>query len=257
MSLRIAPGRLFLLGLGVDPEAHATMEVLQALGESSVAFVQGLDARQLKYLAGFMKKGGRLKAVPPSGPGEARAVSEILERLEDGRTAAWATLGHPFYWGSAAGRLVAECGKRGVAWKTFGAISPAGVALSEAGETLGTTIYGVQSFDYSYLAEGRAQTNPNWPMVVYFTPPIERKAFERCAAWIASQYPAAHPVLWCGSPSGKPGISPVSELGASFRRISCSAVLYLAARQDARSKVGRLGAEAQNSQKEVPSWVKE
>lgn len=224
---------LLLLGLGVEPRDHATVEVLQAAGDCAAVFSRGLDEASRRFLARFCR-GGRVTALA-AGASE----THILKELARGKTVALATLGHPFYWDALAARLARACEKRGIRWRTFGAVSPMGLALSHAGVTLGTGVFGLQSFDYASIARESVTPNPEWPLAVYFYSPLNRAAFSEMAERLARLYPAGREATWYDS-SGSQGTTTLRGLGAEWEKAGPSLVLYLEPASRPRSRVGRL-----------------
>src|SRR6185369_13526382 len=111
------------------------------MGECASVVVCGAGAEQKKFLERFCAKGALVSC------DEAAAEKRVAKELAAGKTVGLATPGHPFYWSALAGRAVAAAQAKGVAWLTFGSISPMGVAISAAGITLGTDVFGLQSFD--------------------------------------------------------------------------------------------------------------
>lgn len=248
------PKELYLLGLGVKPSLHATVEVLQAAGDCEAVYVQGLDGRQEEFLRRFCRPGA-LKRVEAAAD-EAEAAERILRRAEKGGAAAFATPGHPFYWNGVAARLLEGCAGRGLAWRTFGSVSPMGVAIAELGVTLGTTIYGLQSFDYAALAARRVRINAAWPLVVYFYSPLRRDVYRGALDALAGVYPAGHAVYGCGA-LRQSGSLTVSALSGLYEALSPEAVLYLPAPASTRSRIGRTEHHSVKRRKEAVAWVKD
>ena len=70
-------GKLYILGLGVDPIDHTTVEVLQSIGECERLYVQGLEKEHIRYLSRFCDA-GRILPVPEGGKPET-TVRRILD----------------------------------------------------------------------------------------------------------------------------------------------------------------------------------
>lgn len=220
---------LLLLGLGVDPEKHATIEVLQALGTCDAACVEGADPRFVKRYAP-----------------KARLVKDPRKALAAGQRVALVTLGHPFYWSATAGKLLAE----GWKWRTFGAVSPMGVAISDLGVTLGVTIYGLQAFDYAAAAAREVVINRSWPLVLYF-------CAKPAAPAKLDGYPPSHPVFLCRG-DNRPRELTLSEVPKLLKKLGPGDVLYLPALEEPKSRVGRTEWDtSSDGRKEAPAWVRE
>jgi len=244
---------LYLLGLGVEPVEHATLEVLQAAGRCDVLFCEGLDETQRAFLARFARK-GRVEVLAGSEDSRAKAVGAALAA---DRTAALVTPGHPYHWSGLAGKLVALAEKKGIAWRTFGAVSPMGLALSISGVTLGTNVHGMQSFDCRALAEKKAAINLAWPLVVYFYDAVDEKTYAAALKRLTAEYGADHPALWC-SADGANEASRVGALGAAFKSLRASRVLFLERKIESKSRTGRTDFNPRKrDDKKAPSWVKQ
>ncbi len=113
-----------LLGLGVSPRDHASVEVLAAAGACRKILASGLAEPDRKFLAEFAPKGALVAAPEPKA-----AVAALLAEAKAGRDCALVTPGHPFYFSALGGAVVAACEAAGVAWKSYGAVSPMGVGL--------------------------------------------------------------------------------------------------------------------------------
>lgn len=248
------PKELYLLGLGVKPSDHATVEVLQAAGLCASVYAQGLDAGQERFLRRFCAPGA-LKTLARAADEEALA-QRLVKEAARGRRVALATLGHPFYWSGAAGRLIAGCARSEVPWRTFGSVSPMGVAIAELGVTLGTTIYGLQSFDYAAVASRAVAVNRGWPLVVYFYSPLSRGVYDDALGALGAIYPAGHRVHWCGV-SGKARPLTLGALSPFYAELSPAAILYLPALESPRTRAGRTEHHAMRKRKEAAAWVKD
>lgn len=248
------PKELYLLGLGVDPRRHATIEVLQAAGCCAAVYVQGLDEARMDFLRRFCRPGA-LRSIERNAD-DAQVAARILKEAPSREPAAFATLGHPFYWSGAAGLLLEKCSSRGLPWKTFGSVSPMGVAIAELGVTLGTTIYGLQSFDYAAMARRGVRLNKAWPLVVYFYSPLDPKTYREALEALSLCYPAGHPVYGCGALRGKQSLR-VGSLKGLYAELSAESVLYLPALESPRSRVGRTEHHSMKRRKEAAAWVKD
>lgn len=242
-----------LLGLGVAPRDHASVEVLQAAGACRLVLARGLSPADRKFLAGFAPRG----AVRPAPEDDAAAVAALLKEAKAGRDCALATPGHPFYFSALGGALVAACEKAGVPWRSFGAVSPMGVALSAVGATIGTTIHGLQSFEHAALAGRAVAPNPVWPLVVYFYEPVTPASYAAAAARLAEYYPAAHLAVWCsGRAAGRRDT--VGALASRAGDAGPDAVLYLPARAKASTTLGRTDAHRiEGKGPAAPAWIKD
>lgn len=245
---------VYLLGLGVKPSDHATVEVLQAAGFCDAVYAQGLDSEQEIFFKGFCASGA-LKLLERSADEEALA-GRLVKEAARGRRVALATLGHPFYWNGVAGRLIAKCEGAGVSWRTFGSVSPMGMAIAELGITLGTTIYGLQSFDCAAIASKDVVVNKGWPLVVYFYSPLSSDAYGEALKALGRIYPAGHAVRWCDA-SGKSRPLTLGALRLHYGELSSCVVLYLPAKESPRSRVGRTEHHAMKKRKEAAAWVKD
>lgn len=244
--------KLYILGLGVDAEHHATVEVLQAAGECGKVFACGQTPAQLKFLGRFCAKGAVVRV-----DDESTVLARAGKALAEGQVVGLATPGHPFYWSPLAGRLVKDADAQGIAWKTFGSISPMGVAISAAGVTLGVDVFGLQSFDAGALSSKRAVINPEWPVIVHFYPPFTKADYDGAVARLKSLFGAEHPVRWCMADRSEE--STVAALPAAFSKAGLGAVLYLSAKTAPASKVGWMNDSLGKVTKDTrsPEWVKE
>jgi hypothetical protein len=247
--------KLYLLGLGVEPAEHGTIEVLQAAGECDALFSDGLDETQRRDLSRYCARG---KVLPVDArAGEAAAAKKILAALGAGKTVGFATLGHPFYWSALGGRLAVAAAKQGVEWRTFGAVSPMGLALSVSGVTLGTNVHGMQAFDARSLAEKDGVINLSWPTVVYFYSALDAASYERVVARLTRDFGVDHPALWCTvGPEGK--VDRVGDLAGRFAELRPGRVLFLERKVVSKSVLGRTDNHPmKRDDKKAPSWVKQ
>lgn len=245
---------LFVVGLGLDPVRHGTVEGLQALGECDEIFVQGLDDDQTKRLRPFWEKA---KVRRLDRKGETTAVGAIRDALAKGKTVGIASLGHPFYWSALAGKVVNECEKKKIPWQTFGSISPMGVAISQAGVTLGTDVFGLQSYDCAALAGKGAVLNPEWPLAVYFYADQSAQTFKKALARLLADYGKKHKALWC-LPGRPPEELSLPAVEAKAGGLTSAAVLFLPARSGPASKLGHPDHHPVDPKlQRAPEWVKE
>lgn len=226
----------YVLGLGVEPRHHATIEVLQALGRCDVIYAQGLTKDELRYLERFQPRRfwKRLPAGEP-GPGLHAALTRDLK---SGHTAAWVTRGHPFYWNSIATQLVKTAQRLGVSWSTYGAVSPMGLALADMGVALGDEVQGLQSFDFSALTGDSLSVNPEWPLVLYSYGALKKSDFDSAVGRLLRIYPAAHPVEWRQG-FGRTETLSLGILGSRFGDLDVVSVICLPSLRRSRSKLGR------------------
>lgn len=239
-----------LLGLGVSPRDHASVEVLQAAASCKKVLASGLAAADKKFLSAFAPKGAVSDAPAPE-----KAVAALIAEAKAGRDCALATPGHPFYFSALGGAVVAACEKEGVRWRSFGAVSPMGVGLSAVGATIGTTIHGLQSFEHAALGSKDVTPNPVWPLVVYFYEPVTPASFSAAAARLAALYEAKHLVVWC---SGKAAArrTTVAELAQQAADAGPDAVLYLPARSKPSVNLGRTDEHRiEGKGAAAPTWI--
>jgi len=249
------PKKLFLLGLGVEPEKHATIEVLQAAGECEVVLCDGLDEANRRWLSRFLAPG--VKPSPVGSGGVPAALKKISAALDAGKTAALITAGHPFYWSALGGRLAALADREKAEWRTFGAISPMGMALAASGVTLGTTVHGMQAFDARFLTERSVKLNTTWPLVLYFYEPLDKKAAAALAKRLTAEYGAAHPAIWCLAGEPKRAAL-VGGLAAELASAGANRVLYIERKAESQSRVGRTDHHPmKRDDKKAPAWVKQ
>jgi hypothetical protein len=250
------PNRLHLLGLGVEPGEHATLEVLQAAGECDVLFCSGLDAKSRRFLSRFAAKGARIVALG-EGDGEEAAFRKVAAALAAGKTAALVTPGHPYYWSALAGRLAVEAGKKGVECATFGAVSPLGLALAASGVTLGMNVHGLQAFEARALVERKGRLNLSWPLAVYFYSGADRKTFSALVARLTREYGADHPAVWCRAGAAR-SVGRVGDLAAALKDLGPSRVLFLEPKLESTSTIGRTDFHPmKRDDKKAPAWVKQ
>jgi len=246
-------GKVYFVGLGLDPREHATVESLIALGECDRVYVSGLEADDLKALRPYCRRGAI--APVPDGRQDAK-IREIAGAAARGRRVAFATLGHPFYAGDAGSKLAAACDARGVEWTSFGAVSPMGVALSLAGVTLGTTTFGMQAFEHRALVSRRVKPNPTWPLAVYFLSVPDAASVRACAAALARFFPAEHEALWCAGPrfGTRETLAKALSRPEKFGRRD---VLYLGPTAAASTELGRTSAhQVVGRGPAAPEWVR-
>lgn len=243
---------VYLLGLGVSPQDHASVEVLQAASRCKKLLCAGLAAADRAFLSAFAPKGAVSEA-----PALDKAVAALLAEAKAGRDCALVTPGHPFYYSPLGGALVAACEKAGVTWRSFGAVSPMGVGLSAVGATLGTTIHGLQSFEHASLAGKAVTPNPVWPLVVYFYEPVTKDSFAAAVKRLEGIFPAEHPVTWCSGASAGRRTS-VAKLAGQAKDAGPAAVLYLPARAEASTNLGRTDVNRMEGKgKAAPTWIQE
>lgn len=225
-----------LLGLGLEPRDHATVEVLQALAECDEVRAQGFGRQDLEFLKRQCRRGA-LKSVAQDAPPKplARALVAAARR---GRRVSLATPIHPFYYGPAGAAVVAECAAKKVLWKSFGSISPMGAAISKAGVTLGTNVFGLQSFEAEALADKAVEPNPVWPLILYFVRAPDAAARSRLGRALARFYPKSHPALWCAGAR----VGEKTDLADALRTCSSARTgdtLYLPEAKATASTLGR------------------
>lgn len=230
-------GKLYLVGLGLDPAQHATLEGLQAMAACAVVFCEGLTEEEQAFLRGFCAE---LRPLPRCRDAEGGEAAEaVLKELAGGRSAALATRGHPFFWGPLAGALLRRCEQRGLAWETFGAVSAIGVAMSATGRTLGEDILGVQAFDYAAVASGEARIHPAWPVALYFFSEPDPAVYARALEALRAVYPAGVPVAWCSGGLRRDATT-LQDLPGRFAEITGGTVLVFEPGKEARSRWGEL-----------------
>jgi hypothetical protein len=246
-------GHAYFVGLGLEPREHASVEALVALDECDRVYVHGLDADDLAMLRPFCRKGALTKVPAKAGAAWAKAAAA---RARKGETVALASLGHPFYAGALGSLLAGACDAAGVAWTSFGAVSPMGVALSEAGVTLGTTVWGLQAFEHRALVALKPLPNPVWPTAIYFLAGADAASARACLRRLEELFPAGHEGLWCsGARRGTRGTLP--ELFADPGRIQSRAVLFLPAASPASTELGRTGAHSvEGKGPQAPGWIR-
>jgi hypothetical protein len=250
------PNKLYLLGLGVEPTEHATLEVLQAVGQCGVLFCSGLDAAQRAFVSRFAAKGAEIALVDERG-GDAACARKIGAALAAGKTAGLVTPGHPYYWSALAGKLVVQAGKKGVEHRTFGAVSPMGLALAVSGVTLGMNVHGLQSFDCREFVARKAAVNLSWPVVLYFYSDLDKKTFAAAAKRLAREYGENHPAVWC-KVGGDREVSTVGVLADGFAALRPGRVLFLEPKVESKSTLGRTDFHPMpRDDKKAPAWVKQ
>lgn len=249
--------KLYVLGLGIEPIDHATVEVLQAVGRSDVLFCQSLGDESLRFLERFCPDRRTVEADTEA------SAARVLAELEAGKTAGFATRAHPFLFSALAGRLVRACEEKGIAWQSFGAVSSMGLAMALTGRTLGEDIFGVQSFDCAALAAGAVRVNPALPAALHFYAPVSPADFERALKALHPLYPEGHPVAWCAA-QGIVRVTPLAEAARLHAEVSAGVVLFLEPGTRARSRWAalfepRYRSPSISSQdyKRAPAWVKE
>lgn len=246
--------RLYILGLGVDPIRHSSIEVLETLGHCDKIFIQGLAPDHRRYLARFLAK---IKPeIVPEGDAP-KTVKKILGHVKAGRTTAWVTLGHPFYWNGIGASLTRGCAQIGADWKTFGAVSPMGMGLSAAGSTLGTEIFGMQSFDATAVAGRRAVLNKAWPFFLYFLQPVTSSGFQECVDRLTETYGQDHPVVLFRS--GKdPQPLKLEGMRSRYKAMSRQTIAYFEPKLECTSILGRTDSGEDATKPGVtPAWVRE
>lgn len=241
---------VYLLGLGVSPRDHASVEVLQAAASCKTILAGGLSAADKKFLSAFAPKG----AVKDAADAE-KTVAALLAEARAGRDVALATPGHPFYYSALGGALVSACEKAGVRWRSFGAVSPMGVGLSAVGATLGTTIHGLQSFEHAALGGKDVTPNPVWPLVVYFYEPVTPAGYRSAVDRLAALYEPGHLAVWCsGKAAGRRDT--VAQLKARQADAGPDAVLYLPARSKPSVNLGRTDEHRiEGKGTAAPTWI--
>lgn len=247
-------GRIHLIGLGLEPRDHASVESLVALGDCARVYVRGLEPSDLAALRPFCRRGA-LKVLPERGDEKAWA-RRLAAEAAAGRELALCTLGHPFYAGELGAAVAAACAAKGVAWTPYGAVSPMGVALSTAGVTLGTSIWGLQSFEHRAFVARRPTPNRAWPTVIYFLSGPDAASVRACAARLRGFFPDATPLRWCSGPlAGRP--ETLAGLARRAARVGRRWVLYLPAAAEASTGLGRTEThQIAGRGPLIPEWVK-
>lgn len=225
---------LYLIGLGLDPVEHATVEALQALGACRKVFFQSLDAEATGYLARFNP--GLVALDRDAEPGA--SVETILGELRAGNSAALATPAHPYLWSPLAALLLERARREGFESRTFGAVSSAGLALAAVGQALGDDILAIQAFDGEAIAEGRAALDPALPAAVYFYRPVNAGTWDAFLRALRASYPPRHPLAWCGD-KGLERRTALEDMGEERDAISHRRVLYLDAAEATETRWGR------------------
>lgn len=124
-----------LLGLGVEPLEHATLETLQAAASCDVLFCEGLGPQAREFLRRFCLDTRELAA---------GAEASVLEAARAGLRAGLATRHHPFLFTETGRSLVRACARTSIPWSSLPAVSPLGVELAEAGKSLGEDVLAVR-----------------------------------------------------------------------------------------------------------------
>lgn len=227
---------LYILGLGVEPLEHATIETLQALGRCDVIWTQGLTLPEQRFLRRFAPK-GKWRVLPAREAGE-RWADLLARDLKAGRVVAWATRGHPFYWNAVAARLVAAAKQLKISWQTYGAVSPMGLALADMGVALGDEVLGLQSFDIAALNDKGIVVNPEWPLVLYSYASLSPQGFSAALRLLLRRYPASHPVEWRRG-AGRGERLRLGDLAKTRVALDNVSILCLPALRRSKSKLGR------------------
>lgn len=243
---------MHLVGLGLEPRDHASVESLVALSGCARVHHAGLDAAARGLLARFCRRG----ALSPAPADAAAAARRVVADAAAGKETALVCLGHPFYAGTLGTKAVAECARRGVEWVSYGAVSPLGTALSSVGLTLGTSVWGLQSFEHRAFSDKRPDPNPTWPTVVYFLDRPDAESVAACAARLRELFDAEHPGAWCSGPRAGERATPAS-LGALGAKVGAAWVLHLPPRAEASTALGRTENHLMSgSGPSAPDWVK-
>jgi tetratricopeptide (TPR) repeat protein len=128
-------GRVLVCGLGVQPPGSLTVETARALLETDVAFNNVSDERSAEFLAIFCP---RIRPVMFRNEQDVDRIIELLfEEASRGRTAAFATFGHPMVFGPLVERLLARAKESGVDCRLLSAYSSVDAMLRCGGEELG------------------------------------------------------------------------------------------------------------------------
>lgn len=234
-------GTVKLVGLGLSARDHATVETLQALADAESVFAQGFSSADLAFLRSQCARGA-LKALEADAD-PAAVASAVCGAAKKGRRAAFATPIHPFYFGRAGAAVVAACDAAKVPWKSFGAISPMGVAIAEAGVTLGQNVFGLQSFEAEALAREAVSPNPVWPLILYFVRTPSASALAGLGKALAPLYAADRQALWCsGKLTGRTAV--LSKALADAKKAAPGDTLYLPASRETSSTLGRTGSDS-------------
>jgi len=252
-------GKLYLLGLGLDPVEHATLETLQALSLCDVVFAPGLEPAAREFLGRFCKD---LRPMEAGKACEREWAEGILEELRAGRTTGLATPAHPFLHGSLAGLLVNRCREQGIPWESYAAVSSLGVAIAATGKTLGEDVFGLQSVEASAVLRGSVSINPALPLVVYFLQAPGEQAKQLCQA-LGSIYGPDQPVVVCAA-SGVVRRARLSDLPGLAGEITEATVVLLESALRTKSPWGTLfepryrpPTVSAQDYKKAPAWVKE
>jgi Tetrapyrrole (Corrin/Porphyrin) Methylases len=247
-------GRIHLIGLGLEPRDHASVESLVALGDCARVYASGLERADLAALRPFCRRGA-LKILPEGAGAKARG-RRLAAEAAGGREIALCTLGHPFYAGELGAAVAAAAAARGVECVPYGAVSPMGVALSAAGVTLGTSIWGMQSFEHRAFVERAPEPNRAWPTVIYFLSGPDAASVKACAARLRGLFPAAAELRWCsGALAGR--VETLDGLARRAAAVRRRWVLYLAPTARASTGLGRTEThQIAGRGPLIPEWVR-
>lgn len=218
--------RLYLCGLGIFPPYTASLEVLHALSRCDVLFnnVAGPETRQL--LSEFCPD--IRPASYQAWQDEPKWADRIFAEVDEGKTVAFVTRGHPLVFGGLAVELLRRCRAQQVEHHTFGSVSSIDHLLAFTGKGLGDDFGGIQVLDRPAVLAAETM-NTALPLLACFYSGMEdkrevaefRKSLERF-------YPPSH-LCWMFGPKydQDPATVAVGELERSYPTVHASLMLYV------------------------------
>lgn len=191
-AAKTTKGRLLLCGLGVDPPASMTIQVLQALRRCDAIFNNLPGASIYEFLSVFC---------PDVRPIEFRYEEDvprcadlICSAIGPGKTIGFVTFGNPVMFGPLAHELFKRSKKGGVECVAFSAISSLDAMLAASGTVMGFSFGGYQVLetnDEEVLAR-IGKLNPKLPLLAYFVGQLSQDRVAHFFEYVHKTYPPGH-----------------------------------------------------------------
>lgn len=190
-----AAGRLFLIGVGIDPPRNMTLAMFEALEACDLVFVN-LASDSLMELIALTTKAEVRAIVYSTEQSRKRCADEIVASIRPGRTVGYVTIGNVMVFGPLTDTLLGRCRAAGVETRAWPGVSIMDGMLASMGLVLGETFPGFQVFDERDLATAGFAPNPRAPLVLYLSNQKAGAAAKLGAAVQESllrAYPPGHP----------------------------------------------------------------
>jgi len=199
-------GRLFLIGVGMDPPDNMTLAMFKGIEACDIIYVNIASDSLMELMAITTK--AEIRPINYSTE-ESREICAdmVMSAVKPGVTVGYLTVGHVMVFGPLTRSLVHRCRKAKVEVKAWPGISSMDLTLASMGLVLGDTFAGFQVFDEQALLGKGFSLNSHAAVAVYLSTSSSRDAAkirEVVGRRLLEFYPASHQCFVIGPGGGPP-----------------------------------------------------